>query len=117
MSVPNSGERPSGSPQRMPSLTFALSLSRFLGVCPIFLGGVFEPGDLVAQRIIEPYQRILHAGCCLRLRKAHLMLGNPQRLEHPVLVIAGEGERVGIAVSSFHFGRIRARSAAEKGRI
>jgi hypothetical protein len=45
------------------------------------------------------------------------VLGNPQGLEHPVLVSAGQRERVGITGFDIHNRRIRRRIAAKKGRI
>jgi hypothetical protein len=77
---------------------------------------VFQPGDLVAEGIIETHQCILHAWGGLSLRNAHLVLGDPQRLKHSILVVAAEGECLGNTVLDLHNGRIRRRRTAEKRR-
>jgi hypothetical protein len=80
--------------QWVPGLTLPLGLAGLLGIRLVVLGGIFEPCDLVAEGIIETCERILHARRGLRLRKAHLMLGDLQGLKHPVFVITGECERI-----------------------
>ena len=94
VTAPDGSLRPSGSPQRVVGAALALGLAGLFGIGLVVLGGVFEPGDLVAEGILETRQRILHARRGAALREAHLMLGDLQRLEHPVFIVAGECECV-----------------------
>jgi hypothetical protein len=74
--------RPSGSPQRVICVALAFRLDELFGIGLVVLRCIFQPGDLVAQRILETYQCILHTRRGAGLRKAHLMLGDFQNFKH-----------------------------------
>ena len=103
----------SGGPQRAPGLTFPLGLAGRLGIGLVVFSGVFEPRNLVAEGILKTYQRILHPRRRLSLRKAHLVLGYPQRFKHSIFVVARERECIWIR----HIERIRRKTAVEKGKM
>ena len=66
--------------------------TRDFGVSLVILRRVFEPGDLVAEGVLETDQGVLQARRGGALSETHLMLGDLQHLKHSVFVIAGECE-------------------------
>ena len=70
------------------------AIARCFRVGLVVLSGVGERGDLIRKRVLESGQRVLHARRGRGLREPRLMLSDLQRLKHPVLIVAGERERV-----------------------